>query len=232
MTNQPLAVFNRVTHRQLVQLSCDGFSPRTVTEGEREVTVTARLENTTSDTVALRWAVTVDGSVVGDFQRVDVPPNATVTPSQTITANFSADPRVSNAIGVRQRFGFQQTDACGTMTVEEAEPEPEPAFDPGLVSVPTNDCGVSPQEIAPPAGVSLSATVRNENGVPAAATVEWTWEGQVIAQAGVNVSANSRELAEATTTIDREGRGQVTAEVTGVSESVEGLARSNPRQTR
>jgi hypothetical protein len=187
--------------------------PSTVTRGE---TVTIEIEtecvdgNCEQETLTL----TVDGDPVFTGGSTPAGPFEEGR-TRTFTADVTFD--TAGTVDVVAELDGERLRS----TVEVGEPEPE--FDPGQVFVPSNDCGVSPQEVTPPADISLSATVRNRNEVPAAATVEWTWEGRVIAQAGVNVSANSQALAQANATIEREGRGQVRAEVTNASESIEGL---------
>jgi hypothetical protein len=187
--------------------------PSTVTEGE---TVTIEIETQCVDGFCEQetLTLTVGGSPVFTGGSTGAGPF-----EQGRTRTFTADVMFDSAGTVDVVAEIDSERLRTTVDVQA----PEPVFDPGQVFVPTNDCGVSPQEIAPPADVSLSATVRNRNDVPAAATVEWTWEGQVIAQAGVNVSAGSFELTEATATIEREGRGQVRGEVVRASESAEGL---------
>lgn len=330
----PLRAFDIVRQAQpLVRVGCDGFSPSRVEAGaDRAVDVTASFVNNTDEFHDIRWGATVDGAVVGGFNRVSVPPPTVRlifmdTQTITIPAEILPSGGGSVEIGVQQRFGRQQSDVCGDLTVEPApeEPEPEPVagafdvrsvdaprsvepgesfdvtaevacegtaplfcdgtlrflvdsrtvvrrdisfdepgsrsittpnvgpfneagrrtitveiggarasttvqveeptpeFDSGRVTVPPDECNVRPRNVSPPVEVELTATVRNRNDVPAAATVEWTWQGQRLAVAGVNVSRNSSEIASTRATIDREGRGKVRAEVTNASESVEGL---------
>lgn len=96
--------------------------------------------------------------------------------------------------------------------------EEEPAFDPAAVTVPQGQCGVSPGEITPPQEVTLTATVRNRNAASASATVEWSWQGGVLATVDVIVSSNGTARAETTVTIEAEGRGPVTAQVVSATE--------------
>lgn len=102
---------------------------------------------------------------------------------------------------------------CGELI---SESEPEPVFDPDLVSVPQGECNVTPLEVEPPAEISLSATVRNPNEKSARATVEWTWLETRLATDEVVIGSNSRETIETQATIERQGRDLVRAEVINV----------------
>lgn len=156
-------------------------------------------------------------------ENVQVPPGSTAR----FTENVSFSQPGTHTIQFRRGQAARRRDV---EVVESAtEPEPEPTFSASDVFVPSGDCGVSPTNIEPGDTVSLGATVRNENSQPAAATVEWTWEGQTIAQAGANVPAGSERTAERTVTVSRSGSDPVRAEVTGAVESVSGLAVASPR---
>lgn len=235
----PVAAFRRlgrgglfgrtVTAHQLVEVSCSTFAPTSLPESGGTVTVGARLNNTTEEDHDITWRVTFNVFATGfelrsDWGRDTAPAGSNLVFDREVTIPDGELPPAGTevSVGIEQRFGHQQSDFCGLLEI--TEPEPEPEFDPDRVEVPTDQCTVVPQSVEPPQSVSLSAVVVNENDVPAAATISWTWAGEELATAGVNVSAKSQANAEATATIDREGNDQVRAEVTNATESVEGLS--------
>lgn len=116
-----------------------------------------------------------------------------------------------------------QTTTSASVFVEDEEP----VFDPDRVFVPSGECTVEPQRIDPPEDVQLSAVVENQNEESANATVEWTWQGDVLDRTLVNVFARSTQEAFGSAMIDRDGRDQVRAEVVRVDAGTVDLEHSS-----
>lgn len=122
---------------------------------------------------------------------------ARLAPGQTVDVTAE----VTNA-----NVGIALSGSCGQLFVTGG-------FDEDKVFVPADECTISPQQVTPPQEVSLSATVVNDNLFSAIAEVWWIWQGHRIASIEVAVYAESQTTAQATATIEREGRDQVRSRV-------------------
>lgn len=123
------------TDGPLVTFSCSGFTPTEVqNDGTFTLRATARFQNNTDEEHQIAWEVVVNGNVVGQ-RRTDVPGGDTIT--DQIEESFSPaqdDTRLPTTgdvdVVVRQRFGLQQEDTCGTLTITSPPGEPSEPDEP------------------------------------------------------------------------------------------------------